>query len=77
MGAFCRINRTCLCALFRHPRLRGTVNFLHFTLLIPPVAITLENFFFREILSRMAWIGYIVIALDFAITEGRFLKRVQ
>ena len=55
----------------------GTVNLLHFTSQIPPVAITLGRFFLGETLSRMAWIGFIVIARDFAITEGRVLKRVQ
>ena len=77
MEALCRINRGCLYALFRHLRMRGTINLLHFTLQIPPVAVTLGRFFLGETLSRMAWIGFIVIARDFAITEGRVLKRVQ
>ena len=44
------------------------------TLLIPPVAITLGHLFLGDVINANAWSGFFVIALGFAITEGRLFR---
>ncbi|SHK64687.1 EamA domain-containing membrane protein RarD [Shimia gijangensis] len=56
----------------------GAANLLLVTLLIPPFAIGLGVLFLGEQMEREAWIGFAVIALGFAVTDGRlfsFLSR--
>ncbi|MFZ8880598.1 MAG: DMT family transporter [Paracoccaceae bacterium] len=52
----------------------GAANLLLVTLLIPPVAITLGHLFLGEVINANAWSGFFVIALGFAITDGRLFR---
>lgn len=55
----------------------GAANLLLVTLLIPAFAISLGVVFLGESMEPSAWIGFAVIALGFAVTDGRiFRKRV-
>ena len=49
----------------------GTANLLLVTLLIPPFAIGLGVLFLGEKMGVEAWIGFAIIALGFAVTDGR------
>lgn len=49
----------------------GAANLLLVTLLIPPFAIGLGVMFLGEQMGLEAWIGFTVIALGFAVTDGR------
>jgi drug/metabolite transporter (DMT)-like permease len=49
----------------------GAANLLLVTLLIPPVAIGLGAVFLDERIGIEAWIGFVVIGLGFAVTDGR------
>jgi drug/metabolite transporter (DMT)-like permease len=49
----------------------GTANLLLVTLLIPPFAIGLGVLFLGEKMGVEAWIGFVIIALGFAVTDGR------
>ncbi len=51
----------------------GAANLLLVTLLIPPFAIGLGVLFLGERLGAEAWAGFAVIALGFAVTDGRLL----
>ncbi|QMU59916.1 MAG: EamA family transporter [Boseongicola sp.] len=56
----------------------GAANLLLVTLLIPPFAIGLGVMFLGEQMGLEAWIGFAIIALGFAVTDGRlfsFLSR--
>ena len=53
----------------------GAANLLLVTLLIPPFAIALGVTFLRERMAPEAWIGFAIIALGFAVTDGRLLSR--
>lgn len=56
----------------------GATNLLLVTLLIPPFAIGLGVLFLGEQMGLEAWIGFAIIALGFAVTDGRlfsFLSR--
>lgn len=56
----------------------GAANLLLVTLLIPPFAIGLGVMFLGEKMGLEAWIGFAIIALGFAVTDGRlfsFLSR--
>ncbi len=56
----------------------GAANLLLVTLLIPPFAIGLGVLFLGEQMGLEAWIGFAIIALGFAVTDGRlfsFLSR--
>jgi drug/metabolite transporter (DMT)-like permease len=49
----------------------GTANLLLVTLLVPPFAIALGVLFLGERMGVQAWIGFAIIALGFAVTDGR------
>ena len=53
----------------------GAANLLLVTLLIPPFAIALGVTFLGERMAPEAWIGFAIIALGFAVTDGRLLSR--
>ena len=52
----------------------GTANLLLVTLLIPPFAIGLGVVFLGEKMGPEAWIGFAIIALGFALTDGRLFS---
>ena len=53
----------------------GAANMLLVTLLIPPFAIALGVIFLGETISAQVWIGFMIIALGFAVTDGRLFAR--
>ncbi len=55
----------------------GSANLMLVTLLIPPFAIALGVVFLGEQLSVEAWLGFAIIAVGLAITDGRVLKYLQ
>lgn len=52
----------------------GAANLLLVTLLIPPVAIGLGAVFLDERIKVEAWIGFVIIGLGFAVTDGRLFS---
>jgi drug/metabolite transporter (DMT)-like permease len=52
----------------------GASNLLLVTLLIPPFAIALGVMFLGEQMGLEAWIGFAIIALGFAVTDGRLFS---
>ena len=52
----------------------GAANLLLVTLLIPPVAIGLGAVFLDERIGVEAWIGFVIIGLGFAVTDGRLFS---
>lgn len=52
----------------------GAANLLLVTLLIPPFAIGLGVMFLGEKMGIEAWIGFAIIALGFAVTDGRLFS---
>jgi len=55
----------------------GAANLMLVTLLIPPVAVTLSVIFLGEKLGLNAWLGFGIIAIGLAITDGRLLARLN
>lgn len=55
----------------------GSANLMLVTLLIPPIAVTLSVVFLGEKLGYEAWIGFVIIAIGLAITDGRLLDRIK
>ena len=55
----------------------GASNLLLVTLLIPPFAIALGVLFLEERMMPEAWFGFAIIAVGFAVTDGRVLARLQ
>lgn len=55
----------------------GAANLLLVTLLIPPFAIGLGAAFLGERMAPGAWLGFAVIALGFAVTDGRLFARLR
>lgn len=55
----------------------GAANLLLVTLLIPPFAIGLGAMFLSERMEPEAWIGFAIIALGFAVTDGRLVARLR
>lgn len=53
----------------------GAANLMLVTLLIPPFAIGLGVLFLDERIGFGAWIGFAIIALGFAVTDGRLFSR--
>ena len=53
----------------------GSANLMLVTLLIPPVAVGLSATFLGEQMGVEAWIGFALIAVGLAITDGRLLDR--
>ena len=62
------------CLYFPILKRAGAANLMLVTLLIPPFAITLGALFLDEVLPSSAWIGFAVIALGFAVTDGRLFR---
>ena len=58
-------------------RRAGAANLLLVTLLIPPFAVSLGVVFLGERMGVEAWIGFIVIAVGFAVTDGRLFQFKQ
>ncbi|MEW2915887.1 DMT family transporter [Ruegeria sp. ANG10] len=54
----------------------GAANLLLVTLLIPPFAIGLGVTFLGERMEPSAWIGFAIITLGFAVTDGRLFSRI-
>ncbi len=54
----------------------GSANLLLVTLLIPPFAISLGAAFLGERIGPEAWIGFAIIALGFAVTDGRLFAKL-
>lgn len=52
----------------------GAANLLLVTLLIPPTAIGLGVMFLGEHMEFEAWIGFAIIGLGFAVTDGRLFS---
>jgi drug/metabolite transporter (DMT)-like permease len=55
----------------------GAANMLLVTLLIPPFAIALGVMFLGETINTQTWIGFAIIALGFAVTDGRVFARLS
>ena len=55
----------------------GAANLLLVTLLIPPFAVLMGAAFLGEALAPRAFAGFAVIALGFAVTDGRLLARLS
>lgn len=55
----------------------GAANLMLVTLLLPPFAISLGATFLDERLGSEAWLGFGVIALGLAVTDGRLLRRIS
>ncbi|MDO6731536.1 DMT family transporter [Marinovum sp. 2_MG-2023] len=53
----------------------GAANLLLVTLLIPPFAIALGVVFLGETMAPIAWFGFAVIGIGFAVTDGRLFAR--
>jgi len=51
----------------------GSANLMLVTLLIPPIAVALSFTFLGERMGNEAWIGFGLIAIGLAITDGRLL----
>lgn len=54
----------------------GSANLMLVTLLIPPVAIALSTTFLGETLAFESLLGFAIIAVGLAITDGRLLDRL-
>ena len=55
----------------------GSANLMLATLLIPPVAVGLSVTFLGEKLGYEAWVGFGLIAVGLAVTDGRLLDRLH
>jgi drug/metabolite transporter (DMT)-like permease len=55
----------------------GAANLMLVTLLIPPFAIGLGVLFLNERMGLEAWIGFAIIAVGFAVTDGRLFSRLS
>lgn len=55
-------------------RRAGSANLMLVTLLIPPVAVTLGGVFLQERLGTEAVIGFLIIGMGLAVTDGRLLR---
>lgn len=53
----------------------GAANLMLVTLLIPPFAIALGAAFLGERIGPEAWLGFAIIALGFAMNDGRLFRR--
>lgn len=53
----------------------GAANLMLVTLLIPPFAVSLGAIFLHERLSPVAYIGFALIALGLAVTDGRLFRK--
>jgi len=55
----------------------GAANLMLVTVLIPPIAVALSVFFLGEKLGIEALIGFAIIAIGLAITDGRLVDRIK
>ena len=55
----------------------GSANLMLVTLLIPPIAVALSYTFLGEEMGAEAWIGFGLIAVGLAITDGRLLGMLR
>ena len=55
----------------------GAGNLMLVTLMIPPIAIVLGAWVRGETLAPLAWLGLGVLALGFAVLDGRPLRMIQ
>jgi len=55
----------------------GSANLMLVTLLIPPVAVSLSVTFLGEKIGVEAWIGFGLIAVGLAITDGRLWQKLR
>lgn len=55
----------------------GSANLMLVTLLIPPIAVALSFTFLGERMGNEAWIGFGLIAIGLAVTDGRLLDRLR
>jgi len=55
----------------------GSANLMLVTLLIPPIAVGLSVTFLGETLEPSALVGFVLITIGLAITDGRLLARLQ
>ena len=55
----------------------GAANLMLVTLLIPPFAIALGAMFLGEVIAPAAWVGFAIIAIGFAVTDGRIFSRFK
>lgn len=55
----------------------GAANLMLVTLLVPPFAIALGVTFLGESMGIEAWIGFAIIALGFAVTDGRLFAKFR
>jgi drug/metabolite transporter (DMT)-like permease len=55
----------------------GAANMLLVTLLIPPFAIALGVMFLNETINTQTWTGFAIIALGFAVTDGRIFAQLS
>ena len=55
----------------------GAANLMLVTLMVPPFAVGLGAAFLGERLPPVAWIGFALIALGLAVTDGRLFRRRQ
>ena len=55
----------------------GSANLMLVTLLIPPIAVGLSFTFLGERLGSEAWLGFGLIAVGLAVTDGRLLDRLR
>lgn len=53
----------------------GSANLMLVTLLLPPIAVSLSVTFLGEQVGAEAWIGFSLIALGLAITDGRLFRK--
>ncbi|WP_202903885.1 DMT family transporter [Halocynthiibacter namhaensis] len=55
----------------------GAANLMLVTLLIPPFAIALGALFLGEVVAPAAWIGFGIIVVGFAVTDGRVFSFIR
>ncbi|MGB7303890.1 MAG: DMT family transporter [Burkholderiaceae bacterium] len=55
----------------------GSANLMLVTLLIPPIAIALAVVVLGEKIGYEAWLGFGLIAIGLAVTDGRLLDRIR
>ncbi|WP_298563936.1 DMT family transporter [uncultured Aliiroseovarius sp.] len=55
----------------------GAANLMLVTLLIPPFAITLGAVYLGERMGPEAWVGFAIIAVGFAVNDGRVFGRLR
>ena len=55
----------------------GSANLMLVTLVIPPIAVGLSFTFLGERLGSEAWLGFGLIAIGLAITDGRLINQIK